>query len=352
MKKHRKKKRAGRGAVESGRRSWRGDGGPTVERVLRGPENAQELADEPSAKETEAGTSAGRIVEVRGAELVIEAEGGEFVLARLRKSTRTPHARASAVVVGDDVRFLREGGSAMLTEILPRRTHLTRIRRGHEEHVICANVDLGVVVASAAQPPFKPGLVDRVLVSFVQGGLDPLLALNKADLLAADEIDRMLVPYRNVGVAALALSAVTGAGVDALAERLAGRTAVFSGQSGVGKSSLLNRLAGLDIKIADVYGRLGKGRHTTSSSALYRLPNGGAVIDTPGVRSFALLPPSDESMHAFFPEIFEAAAECRFADCRHRGDDGCAMPAAIAERRVSAGRLESFLALREGSIED
>lgn len=349
MKKHRKKQRSGRGAVASGRRSWRGDDAPSVERVLRGPENAQALSDEPSAKEAEAGTLGGRVVEIRGSEIVVEAhDGGELIVARLRKSTRSPHGRASAVVVGDEVRFFREGAATLITEILPRRTHLTRIRRGHEEHVICANVDLGVVVASAAEPPFKPRLVDRVLVSFVQGGLTPMLVLNKAELLPQAAVERMLQPYRNVNVAAFALSAHTGQGLEALAQELAGHTAVFSGQSGVGKSSLLNRLAGLDLKTADVYGKLGKGRHTTSTSTLYRLPTGGAVIDTPGVRSFAVREPSDEAMHAFFPEIFEVAANCRFADCRHRGDEGCAMPDALAGGRVAAARLDSFLALREG----
>jgi ribosome biogenesis GTPase len=317
--------------------------------VLRGGENAPALPPDASRKELEAGTQVGRVVEVRGAEVVLEPLGlGEPVAARLRRSTRVPHGSASPIVVGDEVRFLAEGPSPpVVTEVLPRRTHLTRVRRGREDHVLCANVDLGVVVSSVALPPFKPGLVDRMLVSFAEGGIAPLLALNKADLLPPEEVERLVGPYRDLGVAAVAVSAKTGEGLDDLARHLAGHVAVLSGQSGVGKSSLLNELAGLDLRTAHVYGRLGKGRHTTSTSTLYRLPSGGAVIDTPGVRSYALHRPTRAALRAFFPEIFEVAESCRFADCRHRGDEGCALPAAVEAGRIRPERFASFLGLAE-----
>ena len=351
MKPYRKRKRTGRSALtpRSRRGEWHDDDTPSVEKVLRGSDNAPEIPDAPSAKEREAGTRAGCVLEIRGAEIVVEpADGAPPLLARLRKSTRVPHAKANPVAAGDEVRFLADGPPpAVLTEVLPRRTHLTRIRRGREEHVICANIDLGVVISSAAQPPFKPRLVDRVLVSFAQGGIQPLLAINKADLAEPGDLEDCLAPYRELGVTALAVSARTGQGLEELARHLVDRTAVFSGQSGVGKSSLLNRLAGLDLRTADVYGRLGKGRHTTSTSTLHRLPGGGAVVDTPGIRSFALLPPTEEALRAFFPEIFEIAGSCRFSDCGHAGDEGCAMPRAVAAGRVRADRLESFRALGE-----
>jgi ribosome biogenesis GTPase len=176
--------------------------------------------------------------------------------------------------------------------------------------------------------------------------------VNKRDLVADPELSAAVAPYRDIGVRAIPVSAATGAGLGELEAALAGRTAVFAGQSGVGKSSLLNRIAGLDLRTADVYGRLGKGRHTTTSTAMYRLPSGGAVIDTPGVRSFALPSPSPEALRAFFPEIVAAAGACRFADCRHRGDAGCALPGAIAAGRVRGARLESYLALTGAPEED
>ena len=217
--------------------------------------------------------------------------------------------------------------------------------------MICANVDIGAVVASADRPPFKPGLVDRYLVSFQEGGLEPLLVVNKADLVDAAAVVAMLAPYHGIGVASVAVSASTGQGIEELLRVLGMRTAVFSGQSGVGKSSLLNRLAGLELRTADVYGSLGKGRHTTSSSTLHRLATGGAIVDTPGIRSFGLKEPSEAALRAFFPEIFEAAESCRFADCKHIGEAGCAMPGAIAAGRVRRERLDGFRTLVEGSDE-
>jgi ribosome biogenesis GTPase len=234
----------------------------------------------------------------------------------------------------------------VLTEIEPRRTRLARSRNDGEEHVLAANVDLCVIVASAEQPSFKPGLVDRFLLSIREGGLEPVLVINKSDLVPPAESATMLAPYRLLGFPALAVSATTGDGLDALRNVLRGRTSVFSGQSGVGKSSLLNCLVpDIDIRTADVYGRRGKGRHTTSASTLYELPFGGAVIDTPGLRSFAMHAPSLEALHDFFPEIARAAASCRFADCGHRGDEGCAVPDALARGEVRPDRLDSYLAL-------
>jgi ribosome biogenesis GTPase len=188
--------------------------------------------------------------------------------------------------------------------------------------------------------------VDRYLISAREGGLQPVLVLNKVDLVEQGEAAGMLRLYEGLGFPALAVSASTGRGLDDLAAILTDRTSVFSGQSGVGKSTLLNRLApGLEIHTREVYGRAGKGRHTTSASTLYHFPFGGAVVDTPGIRSFSLHEPGEEALRDFFPEIFAAAERCRFANCAHAGDDGCAVPAAIESGGVLAERLESFLVL-------
>lgn len=327
----------------------RADDDPRHERIFRGRENLPALSEEATVGELASDVSEGRVVAVYGSEVLVEpAGGGEPVPAHMRKSTRVPHTSTSAIAVGDFVRYLAaDPPPNVLTEVLPRRTHLTRVRHGGQAHVIAANVDLGVVVSSAAEPPFKPRLVDRYLISFRLGGLTPALVLNKLDLAERDEVDEWLALYRALGVEAVGVSAVTGEGVTDLESMLRGRTAVFAGQSGVGKSSIVNRLAGLDLRTANVYGKLGKGRHTTTTSVLYRLPSGGEVVDTPGVRAFGLPSATREAVHEFFPEIEEAAAECRFGDCRHEGDEGCAVAERVRAGRIRVDRLDSFLALRE-----
>jgi ribosome biogenesis GTPase len=352
MAKAKRKRKAGSAARVRPRRGRvrpeHADDDPQREKIFRGRQNLPSLPAEAALTEQLADVCEGRVVAMHGRDFIVEPiGGGERLTAQLRKSTRVPHPGTTPVAVGDFVRYLAGAPpSHVLTEVLPRRTHLTRARGG-EDHVIAANVDLGVVVASAAAPPFKPRLVDRYLISFRLGGLAPALVLNKLDLVDAGEVGGWLDLYRSLGVEAVGVSAVTGAGIDALEAMLRGWTSVFAGQSGVGKSSLLNRLAGLDLATADVYGKLGKGRHTTSSSTLHRLPSGGEVVDTPGIRSFALPGATREAVHEFFPEIEEAAAGCRFRDCRHAGDGGCAVAAAVADGRILRDRLDSFLALLE-----
>ncbi|MDP6802906.1 MAG: ribosome small subunit-dependent GTPase A [Gemmatimonadota bacterium] len=287
---------------------------------------------------------------LRRREVSVVPEGEERAIScALRRSTRVPHPDASPVAVGDRVRFLADGAPPhVLTEVLPRETQLSRIRRGREEQVFCANVDLAVVVASADQPPFKPRLVDRYLVAAGRGGLSPVLVLNKMDLSSPPEVDRFLAVYRGLGIPCAAVSAETGEGLPELAEILAGKTSVFSGQSGVGKSSLLNRLLPEEnIPVGDVHAQTGKGRHTTTSSMLYDFPFGGSVIDTPGVRSFLLAVGGEEDVARFFPEIAEAGESCAFSNCRHDGDKGCEVEGEVRAGRVSRERLESFRTLME-----
>jgi ribosome biogenesis GTPase len=353
VKKKRKRSRAGHSAI-SGSRPRKPRPGELVEdeaasrqKILRGFENVGFSPDSPSQAELAGDVGKGQVISIRGAEARVEPEGGgEPIVAILRKSTRVPHPMSNPLVVGDFVKYLATTEPPnVLTEVLPRRTRLSRARRG-DEQVICANVDFGVIVSSAKMPPFKPRLVDRYLLSLAQGGLEPVLVLNKVDLLGPGEAEELLAPYRGMSFPTVAVSAETGFGLEELAGILSRGTSVLFGQSGVGKTALLNRLApGLELRTREVYGKGGKGRHTTSASTLYRFPFGGAVVDTPGVRSFDLHDPTEAALRGFFPEIFEVVRSCRFSNCAHRGDDGCAIPDALASGRIHPGRLESFLDL-------
>jgi len=350
----RKRSQVGRTAKRPDRGAGHGDEGPFREKILRGRSNEAAVPDLPSQRELEGDVRRGRVVQLRGREATVAPDGGgPEAVCMLRKSTRMPHPGANAVVVGDRVGFLAEGDPPfVLTEVEERRTTLQRTRQGREAQVIAANVDLCVIVASAAEPSFKPRLVDRFLISARVGGVEPALVVNKADLADAADLQAMLAPYGRLGVPALSVSAETGAGMEALRELLRGKTSVFSGQSGVGKSTLLNRLdPELALRTGEVYGRQGKGRHTTTASTLVAFPFGGAVIDTPGIRSFQLAEPTLEALDAFFPEIASAAAECRFADCRHAGDAGCAVPEALERGDVNEDRLDSYLTLRREIVQ-
>jgi ribosome biogenesis GTPase len=317
------------------------------EKMLRGRENEAMLPADASSSELRGDVRSGQVVAVRGPLAVVAPENGDgLVDCILRKSTRIPHPNATTLVVGDLVSYLAGGVAPhTLTEVKPRRSRLARVRE-NEEQVTAANVDLAVIVGSAVQPPFKPRLVDRYLLAARDGELEPVLVVNKADLLSESESAALLAPYAKLSIAAVATSAKTGLGIDRLISILRGKTSVFAGQSGVGKSSLINALIpDLDAKTGEIQGHTGKGRHTTSASTLYRFAFGGSVVDTPGIRSFAVGVPSQESLREFFPEIVEAVSACRFSNCSHHGDAGCAIPEAIRSGLIHPDRLESYLEL-------
>jgi ribosome biogenesis GTPase len=224
------------------------------------------------------------------------------------------------VAPGDEVALRHEKVAA----IAPRRTTLSRADPGnpHRELVLAANIDLLLIVAPLTDPPFRPGLIDRYLIAAARGGIQPVLCINKIDLC------RDTQPAEIFPIPKVRCSALTGEGIDELQALIAGNLAVLAGHSGAGKSSLLNAL------IADTHGDAraptgpvnrdtGKGRHTTTASRLYTLANGGRIIDTPGIRELGLGALTRAELMAAFPEF--SSENCRFADCLHREEPGCAV---------------------------
>jgi ribosome biogenesis GTPase len=207
--------------------------------------------------------------------------------------------------------------------------------------VIAANVDVVVNVVSLKTPPLRPGLIDRYLIAIGKSGAEPLLCVNKIDLLeSAEELDAVR-PYQDIGIPVILCSASTGAGLDELSGALAGKLCVLAGHSGVGKSSLLNALdPQLQIATGSVSEANEKGRHTTTSSALYRLPNGATVIDTPGIREFGLWDITRDDLRHYYQEF--GAYQCAFADCTHVHEPDCAVKRAVASGAISEARYESY----------
>lgn len=235
-----------------------------------------------------------------------------------------------------------------IERIEPRHGLLTRASRGREQ-VLVANVDQVVFVMSLVEPELKPHLIDRYLASAEQGGIRPILCLNKADLIEPARYQPLVGRYSQLGVPTFLTSAADGTGIDRLRERLRDRETVFSGQSGVGKSSLLNAIQpDLGLRVREVSEGTGKGRHTTTAAELIRLDFGGWVVDTPGIRQFQLWDLLPEEIEGFFAEFRPFVHLCGYPDCTHTHEDRCAIKRAIARRQISIDRYTSYLGLFAG----
>lgn len=296
----------------------------------------------------------GRVLRVHGLASVVEADDGRVfrcAVRRLLKSLATDER--SAVTTGDVV-WLRPGSpepEGVIEKVEPRHGVLTRASR-RREHVLVANVDQLVIVISLVQPELKPHLIDRYLAAAEKGGLNPILCLNKADLADPVPLQPLVGAYSQMGVPAMLTSARTGVGIDRLRGLLRGRSTVFSGQSGVGKSSLLNAIQpGLALAVKTVSDVNQKGRHTTTFASLIKLEFGGWVVDTPGVRQLALWDTIPEEVEGFFREFRPFVALCSFPDCTHIHETGCAVKHAVARKLLSERRYHSYLGMFHGSAE-
>jgi ribosome biogenesis GTPase / thiamine phosphate phosphatase len=256
----------------------------------------------------------------------------------------------NALAAGDEVEIeLDAGGQALVTALLPRRNTFGRYNeKGRAHQSLAANVDLVVCVASPSFPPFRPRFVDRVAILAEAAHVPLLIALNKTDLGVDEETEERLALYEKLGYGILRLSASSGEGVPELVARLEGKTSVFVGQSGVGKSSLLNAIEpGLGRRIGELSEKYARGKHTTTMAELFVLACGLRIIDTPGVRRLALRGIDPAALDAYYPELAPLAPECEFGlSCTHRDESGCRITRAVEEGTVHPDRYESYLRVR------
>lgn len=348
-----KQRRASRPGTGSGRRrEWSDEDDAedferTERRRTRGDRQRPPEVETPPPKPTHFG----QVVGVTSGRARVRTERGdvEAVLAPAIAKTQR-----SSLAVGDEVGLAaRVDGSFVLVEVAERRSSLSRPdpSRPDVERVLAANVDVAVIVAALVQPALRQRLIDRYLIAVQRGGVRPIVCANKADLVDGPEererLERLLDVYAAGGVPTIFTSAATGEGVDRLREELAGRTVVFVGQSGVGKSSLLNAVApGLDLVVGHVREGDGKGRHTTTASTLHEVPLVGGqtrLVDTPGIRGFLLAGVDAGSLAEYFPEFEELRGGCRFADCRHVHEPDCAVRLAASSGALAPARYETYL---------
>lgn len=251
----------------------------------------------------------------------------------------------SPVAVGDRVRLEHEEDGDAISEVLARRNEFSRRAAGEDprRQLLAANVDQIVLVSCFGTPPFSSITTDRILASASFAGIPALVVLNKIDKAKPKKIDKIAATYQGVGIPLLLTSAETGEGCEALAKALKGKVSVLYGLSGVGKSSLLNRVEdGLGLRTREVSESLKSGRHTTTFARLYPLEAGGAVIDTPGARTFRPwgIPPHELRLH--YPEMAVVGRDCRFPACLHRDEPDCAVLAAAEEGKIAASRMRSY----------
>jgi ribosome biogenesis GTPase len=256
------------------------------------------------------------------------------------------------VAVGDLVTVERlEDGSGRIEEVLPRTSRLSRHSMARRrEQVLAANVDQVAIVFSAERPDPDIRLLDRLLTVAELHLLPVLIVINKMDLATDGRVPAEIDAYRSLGYPVLATCVKSGDGLDELRERLSGRITVFTGPSGVGKTSILNTiLPELDLRVGVVGERSGRGKHTTSAGLLIPLPDGGYIADTPGIQYFEPVGVDPADLAHAFRELRPVLGACRFADCRHRAEPGCAVQDAVADGSVSEARYASYLELLEAA---
>ncbi len=281
----------------------------------------------------------GLVVANFGASLEIETGDGRKVRCQMRQNL-------PLLVAGDRVVWQAAGEAGVVTALLERRSQLARPDAQGELKALAANIDQILVVAAPA-PVYSPDLINQYLAAAELTDISPLLVFNKIDLIDEqnrDEVDTLLSTYKQIGYPVITASTKREHGLDTLIEQLKGHTSVFVGQSGVGKSSLVQALLPeARISIGELSAQSGLGQHTTSTARLYHLPAGGQVIDSPGVREFRLWPMSRQELARGFIEFRRYLGQCKFRDCTHQHEPGCALREAVAKGEISLQRLESYL---------
>jgi ribosome biogenesis GTPase len=288
----------------------------------------------------------GRILSITPDEVHVDSDGESYFCTLsgiLKKEVR--HSK-NILTTGDFVLF--EADKRTISFVEERKTILSRQEqhRRQKEQLIAANIDLVLITVSLKDPAIKPPLIDRYIIAARKGRMEPVIVVNKIDLISENSsekqsLDEMTSLYRNLGFIIISVSAMTGVGLEELKKIMSGKASVFSGQSGVGKSSLINALTGLSLEIGDL-AKTRKGSHTTTSAKLIPLIFGGWCIDTPGIKSFGLWDLKREDLETYFHEISSVGKMCYYPNCSHRHEPHCAVQVALQRGTLSKIRYKSY----------
>ncbi len=302
----------------------------------------------------------GLVIKNTGSWYTVKTDEGRVIDCKIKGNFRLKGIRSTnPVAVGDLVEIMpNQEGTAFITAIEDRRNYIIRksTNLSKQSHIIAANVDQAVLVVTVAHPQTSTTFIDRFLASAEAYRVPVILVFNKSDLLDDDERrlqEMMMALYDTIGYHCLAISAETGDGISELIPLLDGRISVLSGNSGVGKSTLINRiLPGANLRTAEISDAHNTGMHTTTFSEMLELDSGGYIIDTPGIKGFGTFDMEPEELTGYFKEIFHFSKDCRFSNCTHTHEPGCAVLKALEEHYIAESRYNSYLSMLEDKDEN
>lgn len=301
----------------------------------------------------------GLVVRNTGSWYTVKTDGGQLIDCKIKGNFRLKGIRSTnPVAVGDIVEIVpNQEGTAFITAISDRRNYIIRKspNLSKQSHIIAANVDQAFLVVTVNYPQTSTTFIDRFLASAEAYRVPVTLVFNKTDILSDEERhyqEMVIALYENVGYECRAVSAENGDGVDGLMELLRDKITVLSGNSGVGKSTLINRLLpGVNLRTAEISDAHNTGMHTTTFSEMLQLPCGGYIIDTPGIKGFGTFDIEPEELTGYFREIFHFSKDCRFSNCTHTHEPGCAVLKALDEHYIAQSRYQSYLSMLEDKEE-
>ncbi len=330
-----------------------GKGRLTRKRTVAGSAQENEAGFQVELEVDENQCKAGRVISVHGLGSFVRVADGTIYRCTVRGVLKSLATDLQHVVVAGDHVAIQVGGAghddeqAVIVRVDARRNQISRTSRKRQQ-VLVSNIDFVCIVASAAEPLLKPNLIDRYLISAEKANIDPIIVINKADLVDVADLQPVIGVWAQMGYPVLLTSTETGLGVERLKRMVSGRDSVVTGQSGVGKSSLLNVIEpGLQLRVGTVSDENQKGRHTTTAAKLIPLENGGHLIDTPGIRQFQLWDVIPEEVEGYFRDLRPFINGCRFPDCTHTHEDDCAVKWAVADGKLDVRRYESYVQIKD-----